>query len=79
MADVNIPWAVEFLVYISEPVGGCGWLVLMKVSRMGHAHWVDMNMPPVSSSVSEDMPFLIVFHIVCIDVNYRVITLFSPC
>ena len=32
---------------------------------MGHARWVDMNMPPVLDSVDEDMTFLIVLHMMC--------------
>ena len=32
---------------------------------MGHARWVDMNMPPVLDSAAEDMTFLIVLHMMC--------------
>ena len=46
-------------------VDGYGWTSLTIMSRMGHACWMTMNMPPVLASTAEDMTFLIVLHMVC--------------
>ena len=65
MADVSTPLAVKLSVYSGVPVGGCGWMILMRVIHMGNACWVDMYMPSISAYAAKDRTFLVLLHMIC--------------